>query len=235
MLLLSKLKYWAHSLPGFLFGYRMRKVNVYIVDDDLDVLHSLAFFLTSAGFAATSFSDPLAFLEEADSLPPGCLLLDIRMPGMDGIEVLQRHGNRRLEIPVVVMTGHGDVATAVHAMKLGAIDYIEKPFEESALLKILGLIFETLETDVQVQAGVEAARARVDSLTVREREVLDGLLAGRSNKIVAYELNISVRTVEMHRAAMMTRLRVQTFAEAVLLAREGGMAMPDQRSAARIG
>ena len=210
----------------------MIKNNVYIVDDDLDVLNSLDFFLSSAGFSTISFSDPLAFLDAVNSLSPGCLLLDIRMPGMDGIEVLKRHGNKRSAIPVVVMTGHGDVSTAVHAMKLGAMDYIEKPFEESALLKILGLIFKTLEIDLQLLSRQEAARARVNSLTGREREVLDGLLAGRSNKIVAYDLSISVRTVEMHRAAMMARLHVQTFAEAVLLAREGGMAMPDQLVAA---
>lgn len=202
------------------------KKNVYIVDDDLDVLNSLAFFLSSTGHSTVSFSDPLAFLDAVNSLPPGCLLLDIRMPGIDGIQVLKQLGNKCSAIPVVVMTGHGDVSTAVNAMKLGAIDYIEKPFGESGLLEILGSIFKTLEGELQLLSRQEAARAKVNSLTGREREVLDGLLAGQSNKIVAHELNISVRTVEMHRAAMMARLRVQTFAEAVLLARDGGMATP---------
>lgn len=198
--------------------------TVYIVDDDAAVRGSLTFFLMTAGFAARPYADPSTFLADAASLPPGCVLLDVRMPGISGFEVLERLAPRRAELPVVIMTGHGDVVTAVRAMKSGARDFLEKPFEEEMLLAILAQVFATLAGDVREQCRVADARSRLAALTDREREVLVRLLAGQPNKLVAFDLQISIRTVEMHRAAMMDRLQVRTFAEALRLALEGGFA-----------
>ena len=197
--------------------------TVYIVDDDTDVGESLAFFLESAGFVPRIFADARAFVATAASLPPGCVLLDVRMPDIDGFEVLERLKLKQVPLPVVVMTGHGDVVTAVRAMKLGADDFIEKPCEESVLLDILAQVFASLEGRIEQAARRQDAKTRLRALTDREREVLVALLGGRSNKVVAFELDISVRTVEMHRAAMMERLHVRTFAAALRIALDGGI------------
>ncbi len=197
--------------------------SVYIVDDDADVRQSVAFFLATAGFITRSFADPQVFLADVNGLSPGCVLLDIRMPGIDGFEVLERLRSQQSPLLAVVMTGHGDVVTAVRAMKLGAVDFLEKPFEEEAVLQILSRTFATLGGSLRDRDRRRDARARLDALTDREREVLIALLAGRANKVIAFELDISVRTVEMHRAAMMDRLRVKTFAEALRLALDGGI------------
>ena len=194
--------------------------HVYILDDDEAVRSSLQFFLASAGFLPRSFSLPDAFLTEVDTLSPGCVLVDIRMPGLDGFQVLDRLETRRAVLPAVVMTGHGDIAAAVRAMKAGASDFIEKPFEEDVLLEILDRVRTALATSISDLSRRDDIRSRLNRLTGREREVLASLVAGRPNKLIAYELNISVRTVEMHRAAMMERLGVRTFAEALRLAIE---------------
>ena len=197
--------------------------RVYIVDDDADVGASLEFFLGTAGFATTTFADPRIFMDVSSHLPPGCVLLDLRMPNIDGFEVIQQLNHRASALPVVVMTGHGDVVTAVRVMKQGALDFIEKPFEEHTLLEILSRTFALLAGNIRERERRSVARERLDRLTDREREVLVALLAGRANKVVAFELDISVRTVEMHRAAMMERLGVRSFAEALRLALEGGI------------
>ena len=202
----------------------MRNGAVYIVDDDDEVRNSVAFFLTTVGCSPCKFADAAAFLAVAASLPPGCVLLDIRMPGVDGIEVLERLGQAGSTLPVVVMTGHGDVTTAVRAMKLGASDFIEKPFEEDILIAILDRVFATLSNALRGAEGKSDARARLDRLSQRERQVLIALAAGQSNKLIAYELDVSIRTVEMHRAGMMERLGVRSFAEALRLAVEGDLA-----------
>ena len=195
---------------------------VYVVDDDADVRASLAYFLASAGFAERAFADPRTFLAEAGDLAPGCVLLDVRMPVMDGFEVLE-HLAGQLRLPIVVMTGHGDVVTAVRTMKLGAVDFLEKPFEEAVLLEILQRTFDTLGDTVRGLDRRRDAQARLAALTDREREVLVALLGGCANKVIAFDLGLSVRTVEMHRAAMMDRLGVRTFAEALRLALDGGI------------
>lgn len=199
---------------------------IYIIDDDDAVRSSLEFFFTSVGFSPRTFAVSADFLAEASALRPGCVLLDIRMPGSDGFHVLERLEDRRAVLPIVMMTGHGDVANAVRAMKLGACDFVEKPFNEDVLLEIVRRIFATLADNVRSVGQRANVRARLAGLTPREREVLTGLIAGRPNKTIAYDLDISVRTVEMHRAAMMERLGVQTFAEALRLAIEGGIAVP---------
>lgn len=200
--------------------------NIYILDDDEAVRSSLAFFVASAGFSARAFAVPDAFLAEADNLSPGCVLLDIRMPVLDGFQILERLEKKRAVLPAVVMTGHGDIATAVRAMKLGACDFVEKPFEENVLLEILRRVFVALDDNLRDLSRRDDVRARLDRLTAREREVLAGLIAGRANKLIAYDLDISVRTVEMHRAGMMERLGVRTLADALRLAMEGGVGLP---------
>lgn len=196
---------------------------VYIVDDDAIVRASLAFFLKSAGFSSRSFAGGRDFVADVASLPLGCVLLDIRMPDLDGFDVLTALGGRTAAMPTIVMTGHGDVATAVRAMKLGASDFLEKPCDEDTMMATLERAFVTLEDHALDLTTQEAARAIVARLTQREDDVLRGLIEGRSNKVLAYELGLSVRTVEMHRASMMERLGVRTLPDALRIAFRAGL------------
>jgi two-component system response regulator FixJ len=163
------------------------------------------------------------FLDAVDDLQPGCILLDLRMPQMDGFHVMDELARREVDWPVIVMTGHGEVPVAVRAMKLGAIDFIEKPFTEDALMACFGTAFSLLDQRQSTSRRRRAARDRVGRLTGRETDVLRGLLAGNSNKQLAVRLGISLRTVEMHRANMMDRLEVTSLAEALTLAIDGGI------------
>lgn len=211
---------------------------VYIVDDDAAVRASSEFFLKSVGFQTRSYNNGLDIVVDVASLPLGCLLLDIRMPDFDGFDVMEALGMRLATMPTIVMTGHGDVATAVRAMKLGASDFLEKPCEEEAMLATLERAFMTLEDEALNATTQEAARTSLARLTQREDEVLRGLIEGRTNKVVANDLGLSVRTVEMHRASMMERLGVRTLPDALRIAFRAGMSMmtpgdpPDRRYAA---
>ncbi|WP_188063829.1 response regulator transcription factor [Sphingobium sp. KCTC 72723] len=189
--------------------------RVYIVDDDSMVRRSLSFTLNTAGFLTRAFMSGRDFLDETDSLSTGCVLLDVRMPDMDGIAVLEELGRKSLLFPVIIMTGHGDVETAVRAMKQGADDFIEKPFTDAALMEMLEALFANLPARMEAQVERMKAQASVTKLTARERELLQGLVAGLSNKEIATRLDISVRTVEMHRSNLMNRLGVDTFAELI--------------------
>jgi two-component system, LuxR family, response regulator FixJ len=194
-----------------------RRGMVHIVDDEPAVRRSLARLLQSAGFGTAGYRSGSAFLEAARAgLSAGCLLLDIRMPDMDGLEVQSRLNELKSSLPVIVMTGHGDVQTAVRAMKAGAADFIEKPVVADVLLRA---IEEAQSGSRRMARQRDAARAaeRIDTLSPRERQVLEGLTAGHSNKIIAYDLNLSVRTVEVHRARMLERLGTHSLAEAVRL------------------
>lgn len=195
---------------------------VYIVDDDETVRASTSFFLKVAGFEPRCHASGQAFCDAAQMLPPGCILLDMRMPRFDGFDVLTALGTHSFAMPVIVMTGHGDVATAVKAMKLGAMDFIEKPFEEDFLLERLAVAFAALDAGINERQQQEDARARLGRLTPREDDVLRGLIAGRPNKVLAFELGLSVRTVEMHRANMMDRLGVRTLPDAFRIALRAG-------------
>ena len=191
--------------------------TVHVVDDDAAVRRSLERLLASADLHAICYETSLAFLDAAPNLLPGCLLLDIKMPGMDGLElqaVLRQSG---VLIPVIMMTGHADVQSAVRAMKNGAVDFIEKPYSDDVLL---GAIEAALARVDRADLGRETAEAakRIATLTPREHEVLLALVMGRPNKIIASDLGISIRTVEVHRARMMDRLGVRQLAEAVRLA-----------------
>jgi two-component system response regulator FixJ len=191
--------------------------TVHVIDDDAAVRRSLERLLDAAGFQVVSYESPAAFLEAASGLSAGCVLLDIRMPGVDGLEVQARLNRLRVRLPVIVMTGHGDVPSAVRAMKAGAIDFLEKPFGDETLLKVIEGAFARASRLIGDREAERAAQ-RIATLSPREQEVLDALLAGRPNKVIAFDLRISVRTVEVHRARMMERLGTKQFADAIRLA-----------------
>ena len=197
--------------------------HVYIVDDDESVRQSIAFFLSSMGFRPHLFSTGRDFLDEAAVLPPGCVLLDIRMPDLDGIQVVELLGDRVAKLPVVIMTGHGDVQTAVTAMKLGVSDFLEKPFEEDMLIEILDRTLARLSEQSRLFGEAEHARSLIERLTPREADVLRGLVGGLSNKVVAFNLGVSTRTVEMHRANMMDRLGAKSLSDALRTAFTAGL------------
>lgn len=190
--------------------------HVYIVDDDQLVRRSTSFLLNSAGYVTRAFLSGRDFLGELPTLQPGITLLDVRMPDIDGLAVLdQMPSDMRPAFPVVVITGHGDLPTAVRAMKLGAKDFLEKPFSENALFEILETIFAKLPGDVEHISRRDHARALIGNLSPRELDVLRGLIEGEPNKLVAHDLGLSVRTVEMHRAKMLERLGVRTLPDAI--------------------
>jgi len=196
---------------------------VYVVDDDRDVRRSLSFMLGASDVRSHPFASGEDFLEALPDLEPGCILLDLRMPQIDGFQVMAELENRDVDWPVIVMTGHGEVPVAVRAMKLGAIDFIEKPFSEEALLACFGTAFSLLDEREATGRRRREARDRVGQLTARENDVLRGLLAGESNKQLATRLGISLRTVEMHRGNMMERLGVSSLAQALTLALDAGL------------
>lgn len=202
-----------------------------MVDDDRDVRRSISFMLGTAEISSYPFASGADFLEGLEGLKPGCILLDIRMPQIDGFQVMDELAARGVDWPVVVMTGHGEVPVAVRAMKLGAVDFIEKPFSEETLLACFGRGFELLAAREEEAARRRDAHARVERLTGREAEVLAHLLSGRSNKAIANALGISLRTVEMHRGNMMDRLAVGSLAEALTLAIEAGCEPAGSRAA----
>ncbi len=188
---------------------------VYIVDDDEAVRASLSFLLKSVGIAATSLDSAQAFLARHDAAQPGCLLLDIRMPGMSGLELQQQLNLRGAIIPVIFITGHGDVPMAVAAMKEGAFDFLQKPFRDQALIDRVQLALTKDEENRVALSQHAAIRARVALLTPREREVLEMMIAGKANKRIAADLGISQRTVEIHRARVMEKLAARSLAQAV--------------------
>ena len=196
---------------------------VYVVDDDRDVRRSLSFMLGASDLRSHPFGSGEDFLEALPDLQPGCILLDLRMPNMDGFHVMDELARREVDWPVIVMTGHGEVPVAVRAMKQGAIDFIEKPFSEEALLASFGSAFSVLDERESSGRRKREARERVEQLTAREGDVLRGLLAGESNKQLATRLGISLRTVEMHRGNMMERLGVSSLAQALTIALDAGL------------
>lgn len=201
----------------------MTDKQVYVVDDDEAIRRSLSFMLRTSGHKADVFESGEDFLKAAARLAPGCVLLDIRMGGMDGLEVQRALADHGVALPVIIMTGHGDVALAVRAMKAGAIDFIEKPFEKAVLMSALEQGFARLdETDVRKLRAQEAA-VRIEALTPRERDVLKGLVQGLPNKSIAYDLGISPRTVEIHRANLMDKLAVKNLSEALRIAFAAGL------------
>lgn len=191
---------------------------VHVVDDDDSVRRSVGFMLKTSGYQVSSYASGTEILKNANDLRPGCVLLDIRMPDMDGLEVQEALRARGVALPVIIMTGHGDVPLSVRAMKAGAIDFIEKPFEKAVLLAAVEEGLATLDRATSARDRSKDAAVRLQVLTQREREVLDGLARGLPNKTIAYDLGISPRTVEIHRANLMTKLGVRSLSEALRLA-----------------
>lgn len=214
--------------------------TVFIVDDDEAVRDSVAILLECSGFQVESFDSPVAFLESDAPSRPGCLLVDVRMPQMSGLDVQERLVREGRALPVIVMTGHADVPLAVRAMKAGAIDFVEKPFEEQALVtSVRAALARAAEAGTAAPAAPATPAApaaapepsvspeilaRLASLTPRERDVLQWLVEGKSNKVIAFELSISPRTVEIHRARVMEKMRADSLPSLVRMALAAGVA-----------
>lgn len=196
--------------------------TVHIVDDDDAIRDSLSLLLGAAGLAVATYPSAEAFLA-ATTEGPGCILIDVRMPGMGGLDLQEELARRGRRIPVILMTGHADVPIAVKAMKAGAVDFVEKPFDEKAMLAAIQRAFSLgLETARAEAEGAEIG-SRLAQLTPREHEVLDALVAGKPNKIIAYELSISPRTVEIHRARVMEKMEARTLSDLVRMALSVGL------------
>ena len=196
---------------------------VHLVDDDEAVRRSASFMLRTSGYLVKTYASGVELLRVAEELARGCILLDVRMPELDGIEVQKALKDRGTLLPVIIMTGHGDVNVAVQAMKAGAVDFIEKPFEKSVLLSALDEGFARLDQAGRSKARADEARVRLEALTPREQDVLQGLVRGHPNKTIAYDLGISPRTVEIHRANLMTKLDVASLSEALRIAFAAGL------------
>ena len=184
---------------------------------------SLNFLLDAAGVTVPLFDDALAFLEALPALSFGCVLSDVRMPGLDGIELLKRMKAQQSPFPILIMTGHGDVPLAVEAMKLGAVDFLEKPFDDDRLTAMIEAAIVQAEPTAKSEAVAQDIAARVASLSPRERQVMEGLIAGLSNKLIAREYDISPRTIEVYRANVMTKMQASSLSELVRLAMRAGM------------
>jgi two-component system response regulator FixJ len=196
--------------------------KVYVIDDDEAMRDSLGFLLAAADFQVSLFKTALDFLEALPTLDFGCVVSDVRMPDIDGIELLKRLKAGGSLFPVVIMTGHGDVPLAVEAMKLGAMDFLEKPFEDDRLIGMIDAALRRAEPSVKNEAATLEIQSRIASLSSRERQVMDGLVAGLSNKLIAREYDISPRTIEVYRANVMTKMQAASLSELVRLAMRGG-------------
>jgi two-component system response regulator FixJ len=191
---------------------------VHIVDDDEAVRQSLAFLLSAAGIPVRLYESATTFLAALPGVQGGCLITDVRMPGMTGLQLLRELSSKSVPLPAIVITGHGDIRLAVEAMKAGAVDFIEKPFEEEAILRAVRLAERRGEREGRQSEDDSAHSTRLASLSERERQVLEGLVAGHSNKIIAYNLGISPRTVEVYRANLMTKMQAKGLSELIRMA-----------------
>jgi two-component system response regulator FixJ len=188
---------------------------VFVIDDDPDMRDSLRTLLETSGYQVRVHESAVAFLAGEGPSGRGCVLSDVRMPDMDGLELQRQLKARGSNLPVILMTGHADVPLAVSAMKAGAVDFLEKPFDDTALVNSVNRGLEQAQRADATEASTKAVHERLAQLTVRERQVLDLLVAGRPNKIIAYELSISPRTVEIHRARVMDKMEARSLAELV--------------------
>lgn len=192
---------------------------VHLIDDDEDVRRALSFLLGTAGLAVRVYESADNFLQQDIAALEGCVISDVRMPGMDGMTLLRRLAGEGVRLPIVMMTGHADVPMAVEAMKHGAVDFIEKPFSDDTLLSAVRMALANRQAP---EGDGALIRARLDSLTQREKQVLEGLLAGHPNKTIAFDLGLSPRTVEVHRANVMTKMGASSLSELVRMALRAG-------------
>jgi two-component system response regulator FixJ len=197
--------------------------KVYVIDDDAAMRDSLNFLLDAVGFDVTLFDTATKFLNVLPRLDFGCVVSDVRMPGIDGIELLKRMKALKSRFPIVIITGHGDVPLAVEAMKLGAVDFLEKPFEDDRLIAMIDAAARQSEPVARDEGLTRDLAARIASLSPRERQVMDGLIAGLSNKLIARDYDISPRTIEVYRANVMTKMQANSLSELVRLAMRGGL------------
>jgi two-component system response regulator FixJ len=191
---------------------------VHVVDDDAAIRHSVVFQLETAGYSARHHASAEAFLEALPRVPVGCVITDVRMPGLNGLELVRRLNALGFKAPIIMMTGHGDIPLAVEAMKAGVVDFIEKPLDDDVLLRAIGSALSNAATPEQDDALRRERKAKFDSLTPREGDVLAGVIAGKPNKIMAYDLGISQRTIEVHRAALMTKTGAASLSELIRMA-----------------
>jgi two-component system response regulator FixJ len=199
--------------------------KVCVIDDDPAMRDSLDFLLGSAGFSVQLFDSAQTFLDQLPSMAVGCVVTDVRMPGIDGIELLRRLHSawRPHKLPVIIMTGHGDVPLAVEAMKLGALDFLEKPFDDERLIGMIETALSQSDGEAKSEAVTAELASRLASLTQRERQVMQGLVTGQSNKQIAREYDISPRTVEVYRANVMTKMQAGNLSELVRFAIRAGV------------
>jgi two-component system, LuxR family, response regulator FixJ len=191
---------------------------VHIIDDDDDARESLAFLLEAADVEVHAYESAVAFLKALPLVTSGCVITDVRMPDIDGMELMRRLHESGSALPVIVMTGHGDVPLAVEAMKLGAIDFLEKPFDDETLLTAVRMALSRKRGDSEQEMRKAEVKERLASLSPREQQVLDGLIAGHPNKTIAFDLGISARTVEVYRANLMTKMQARSLSELVRMA-----------------
>lgn len=198
---------------------------IHLVDDDEAIRHSASFMLRHSGFRVKTYVDGVAFLEQVEEAEKGCILLDVQMPRMDGLQVQEALNERGVAMPVIVLTGHGDVAVAVRAMKAGAVDFVEKPYAKQTLVDALTRAFERLEARRKEEVLADEARGLIEHLTAREREVLNGLVSGQTNKEIAISLDISPRTVEIHRANVMEKMGASNLSTVLRIAFAAGIGL----------
>jgi two-component system response regulator FixJ len=196
---------------------------VHVIDDDEAVRKSLAFLLQTAGLEARTYESAEAFLAMRPQVTSGCVITDVSMPGISGVDLLRRLRDLKIAMPVIVITGHGDVPLAVEAMKIGAVDFFEKPFDDDALLAAVRVALDLQKVDSKRQAERVEVSERLIALSSREREVLEGLVLGKPNKTIAFDLGISPRTVEIYRANVMTKMQASSLSDLVRMALIGGL------------
>ena len=196
---------------------------VHVVDDDEAIRQSVGFLLRKAGHRVETYASGTVFLKAVSRPTTGCVLLDVRMPDIDGLEVQRRLADTGIALPIIMLTGHGDVALAVRAIKAGALEFLEKPFERVALLDAIGLALAQSSRNDRAQLAETDAIIRLAALTARERDVLDGMVLGRPNKLIAYDLGIATRTVEVHRANLMEKLGARSLSDVLRIAFAAGL------------
>jgi len=196
---------------------------VYVIDDDDAVRHSLEFLFKTAGIETRAFESAKAFLDVLPRIKSGCIVTDVRMPEVTGVDLLRKAKELKLDVPVIVITGHGDIALAVEAMKIGAIDFLEKPFDDDLLLASVKSALNQDAGKAQHKAELAEINDKLAALSNRERQVLEGLVAGNANKVIAFDLGISPRTVEIYRANLMTKMSANSLSDLVRMAMTAGI------------